>query len=54
MSSETFNYVLRRVFSTPPCSNDELDHAINTYEDAVSRINRESGSSDAMPVYNQY
>ena len=54
MSSETFNYVLRRVFSTPPCSNDELDHAINTYEDAVYRINRENGSSDAMPVYDQY
>ena len=54
MSSETFNYVLRRVFSTPPCSNDELDHAINTYEDAVYRINRENGSSDAMPVYDQH
>ena len=54
MSSETFNYVLRRVFSTPPCSNNELDHAINTYEDAVYRINRENGSSDAMPVYDQH
>ena len=54
MSSETFNYVLRRVFSTPPCSNDELDHAINTYEDAVYRINRENGSSDAMPEYDRY
>ena len=54
MSSETFNYVLRRVFSTPPCSNDELDHAINTYEDAVYRINRENGSSDAMQAYDRY
>ena len=54
MSSETFNYVLRRVFSTPPCSNDKLDHAINTYEDAVYRINRENGSSDAMPAYDRY
>ena len=54
MSPETFNYLLRRVFSTPPCSNDELDHAINTYEDAVYRINRENGSSDAMPVYDQH
>ena len=54
MSSETFNYVLRRVFSTPPCSNDELDHAINTYEDAVYRINRENGSSDAMTAYERH
>lgn len=54
MSSETFNYLLRRVFCTPPCSNDELDHAINTYEDAVSRINCESSSSDATPVYDRY
>ena len=53
MSSETFNYVLRRVFSTPPCSNNELDHAINTYEDAVSRISCESSSLDATPVYNR-
>ena len=54
MSSETFNYLLRRVFCTPPCSNDELDHAINTYEDAVSRINCESSFSDATPVYDRY
>lgn len=54
MSYETFNYLLRRVFSTSPCSNDELDHTINTYEDAVSRINCESSSLNATPVYNRY
>ena len=54
MRPETFNYLLRRVFCTPPCSNEELDHAIITYDDAVARINCESSSSDAMPVYSRY
>ena len=54
MSPETFNYLLRRVFITPPCSNEELDHAIDIYDDAVHRINNELSSLDATPVYNRY
>ena len=53
MSNETFNYVLRRVFSTPPCSNEELYHVIDTYECAVNQLKREQTCVDAAPIYHR-
>ena len=54
MSKYTFHRLLQHIGSNGPRSNAEVDHEIYVLEQALDRIDCESGSSDAMPAYDRY
>ena len=54
MSPYSFYIFLQHIGSNGPRSNAEVDHEIYVLEQALDRIDRESGSSDAMPAYDRY